>query len=122
MIVEMKEVFWYRGESLILRNINWLVRTGEHWAIIGLNGSGKTSLLNMINGYIFPSKGEVTVLGKRFGACDLRELRKSIGWVSSSLQENLYVNESVLEIVLSGKFASIGLYDKPEEEDVSRAS
>ncbi len=121
MIVEMKEVFWYRGESLILRNINWLVRTGEHWAIIGLNGSGKTSLLNMINGYIFPSKGEVTVLGKRFGACDLRELRKSIGWVSSSLQENLYVNESVLEIVLSGKFASIGLYDKPEEEDVSRA-
>ena len=118
----MKDVSWRRDSSYILKNINWTVSPGEHWAVIGLNGSGKTSLLKMINGYILPSEGEVTVLGKKFGTYDLRELRKSIGWVSSSLQEALYPNETVEEIVLSGKFASIGLYDKPGKDDPAKAA
>ena len=117
----MKNVFLVRDDFYILKNINWIVKQGEHWSIIGLNGSGKTSLLKIISGYIFPSKGEVSVLGKKFGAFDLRELRKSIGWVSSSLQEALYSNETVENIVISGKFASIGLYEEPQEEDMIRA-
>ena len=43
-------------------------------------------MLNMINGYIFPFKGEVAILGRRSGLCDLRELREPVGWESSSLQ------------------------------------
>ncbi|HEX3032587.1 MAG TPA: ATP-binding cassette domain-containing protein, partial [Bacillota bacterium] len=46
-----------------------------------------------------------------------RELRKEIGWVSSSLQERLYVNETAEEIVLSGWFSTIGLYDTPDAAD-----
>lgn len=121
-VISLKNVSWQRNGSLILKNINWTVHHGEHWAVIGLNGSGKTSLLNMLNGYVFPSRGEVTVLGLKFGSCDLRDLRKSIGWVSSSLQESLHVNENVVDIVLSGKFASIGLYDSVERKDRIRAS
>jgi iron complex transport system ATP-binding protein len=117
MIIEMENVSWRRGSNNILQNINWRVEQGEHWAVMGLNGSGKTTLLNIINGYIYPSSGEVTVLGKRFGKCNLQELRKEIGWVSSSLQENLYKNETALEIVLSGKNATIGLVHTPEKED-----
>ncbi len=117
MIISMKNVSLKKDETLILKNINWEVKQKENWILLGLNGSGKTSLLNIINGYYFPYKGEVTVLGKEFGKYDLRELRKSIGWVSSSLQESLYLNESALEIVLSGKFASIGLYDRTDEND-----
>jgi len=116
----MQNVSLRRDEFYLLKNINWNVNTGEHWAIIGLNGSGKTSLLKIITGYILPSSGEVTVLGKKFGTYDLRELRKSIGWVSSSLQDALYPNENVLEIVASGKFASIGLYESPSEEDLKQ--
>lgn len=122
VIVEMKDVSWRRDGSHILKNINWRIDSSEHWAIIGLNGSGKTSLLNLIAGFIFPSAGELTVLGKKFGSCDLRELRKSIGWVSSSLQENLLVYERVEDIVLSGKFASIGLYDTIRRRDTTRAA
>lgn len=122
MIVNIKNVSWHRNGTYILKNINWKVQAGEHWAIIGLNGSGKTSLLKIITGYIYPSEGEVEVLDKKFGSFDLRELRKSIGWVSSSLQEALYVNETVEDIVLSGKFASIGLYDIPEKEDIKQAN
>ncbi len=120
-VVHMQGVSWRREESCILSDINWRVEPGEHWAIVGLNGSGKTSLLNMITGYIFPSEGEVSVLGREFGAYDLRELRKSIGWVSSALQERLLTSETVGEIVLSGKFASIGLYDKTNKKDLERA-
>ncbi|MEW9122427.1 MAG: ABC transporter ATP-binding protein [Thermotaleaceae bacterium] len=121
MVIELKEVSFIRDKKYILKDVNWSVSPGEHWAILGLNGSGKTSLLNMINGYHFPSEGEIAVLGKVFGKFDLRELRKSIGWVSSSLQEKLYMNESVTDIVLSGKFASIGLYERTEEIDREKA-
>lgn len=118
MIIHMKDVFWIADSKYILRDINWDVKKGEHWAIVGLNGSGKTSLLNIINGYAWPSKGEVSVLGKDFGKYDIRELRKKIGWVSSSLQEKFYTTETAEEIVLSGKFATIGLYDKPKKKDI----
>ncbi len=63
----------------------------------------------------------MSVLGKRFGEFDLRELRKSIGWVSTSLQQKLYGGETALKIVLSGKFATIGLYDRTGLEDMDKA-
>lgn len=121
MIIQMANVTYHKEQSNILQQVNWTVRSGEHWAIMGLNGSGKTTLLNMINGYIWPTQGEISVLGNPFGTIDLRELRKSIGWASSSLQERFYVNETTAEIVLSGKFATIGLYDQPKAQDVEQA-
>ncbi len=118
----MKGVCWWREKSCILSDIDWEVKRGEHWAVLGLNGSGKTTLLNIVTGYIYPSAGEVKVLGKMFGGYDLRELRKSIGWVSSSLLERLITNESVTDIILSGQFASIGLYEKPGSKVRKRAA
>lgn len=117
LIINMKNVFWKNGNRNILKKINWTVKQGEHWAILGLNGSGKTSLLNLINGYIWPSKGMVSVLGNNFGEYDIRELRKSIGMVSSYLQEKFYTIETAEEIILSGKFATIGLYNRISLKD-----
>ncbi len=117
LIINMKNVYWKNGNRYILKKINWTVKQGEHWAILGLNGSGKTSLLNLINGYIWPSKGTVSVLGKNFGEYDIRELRKSIGMVSSYLQEKFYTTETAEEIILSGKFATIGLYNRISFKD-----
>lgn len=121
MIIDIQNVSWDRDNKSILQNINWTVRKGEHWCLLGLNGSGKTTLLNMINGYIWPSEGRMSVLGKTFGEFDLRELRKSIGWVSTALQQKLYGSETALKIVLSGKFATIGLYDQTDTEDLGKA-
>ena len=120
-VIDMKNVSLVPGSRFILRDINWEVNSGEHWAVIGLNGSGKTTLLNTITGYLWASKGEISVLGKQFGRYDIRELRKQIGWASSSLQEKFYVNETSEEIVLSGKYATIGLYEKPDPKYVRRA-
>ncbi|MCR8632654.1 ABC transporter ATP-binding protein [Paenibacillus radicis (ex Xue et al. 2023)] len=120
-VIEMNNVSWKREHKTLLHQVNWHVNKGEHWAILGLNGSGKTTLLNMINGYIWPTNGEVSVLGHLFGTFDLRELRKSIGWVSTSLQEKLYGSDRTQTVVLSGKFATIGLYDVATSEDHERA-
>ena len=107
---------------MILNGVNWQVENGEHWIILGLNGSGKTTLLNLINGYIFPVYGgSANVLGYQFGNCPIADLRKHIGWISNSLAQNIPVNDTPLEIILSGKFASIGLWDKVSDEDVSKA-
>ncbi|WP_081735177.1 ABC transporter ATP-binding protein [Paenibacillus gorillae] len=121
MIIDIHNACWERNDEMILKDVDWQVKNGEHWCLLGLNGSGKTTLLNMINGYIWPTKGQIEVLGKKFGEYDLRELRKSIGWVSTSLQQKLYGSEKALNIVLSGKFATIGLYDQTNEEDKEQA-
>ncbi|MFB9274890.1 ABC transporter ATP-binding protein [Cohnella cellulosilytica] len=116
-MIEVANLSWRRDRKTLLHNVNWTVNKGEHWAILGLNGSGKTTLLNMINGYLWPTQGTVSVFDSPFGTVDLRELRKSIGWVSSSLQEKLHGGDKAQSVVLSGKFASIGLYDEPTKED-----
>ncbi|WP_060680089.1 ABC transporter ATP-binding protein [Virgibacillus halodenitrificans] len=112
-ILKIKHVSWLREKTAILQDINWSVAKGEHWSILGLNGSGKTTLLNMINGYIWPTSGEICVLEHPFGKTDLRELRKKIGWVSSSLQERIGGTELAENVVISGEYASIGLYEQP---------
>jgi iron complex transport system ATP-binding protein len=122
-VIQIKNVHWNRERQPILDDISWDVRKGEHWAIVGLNGSGKTSLLNIITGYQWPSSGEVHVLGEQLGGVDLRELRKSIGWVSNSLGERYQgrPRDTAYEVVISGKFASIGLYEEFSTKDKETA-
>ncbi len=121
MIIELEAASCFIEDKQLLRGIDWVVRPGEHWAVMGLNGSGKTSLLNLINGYVPLSSGAMRVLGRRYGAYDWRRLRKSIGFISSSIQEKFYDGETALEIVLGGIFSTIGLYDAPRKRDLSRA-
>lgn len=75
----------------------------------------------MISGNLWPSKGTLTVLGKVFGATSIPDLTKRIGWVSQTLQERLPRNETAERIVLSGKFASIGIYQTYSEADLEKA-
>lgn len=122
MIIDLQNVSYRKNGKTILDGINWQVEAGEHWIILGLNGSGKTTLLNLINGYIFPAfGGSANVLGYQFGNCPIADLRKHIGWISNSLSQNIPVNETPLDIILSGKFASIGLWDEVREEDIAKA-
>ncbi|MFG6120172.1 ABC transporter ATP-binding protein [Thalassobacillus sp. B23F22_16] len=122
-IISLKGIEWKQKEKTILTTVSWDIEKGEHWALLGLNGSGKTSLLNMITGYQWPTNGEVNVLGCRFGETNILELRKSIGWVSTSLEERFkhHGGETAIEVVLSGKHATIGIYDEITPTDRKRA-
>lgn len=120
----MQNVHLRRGQKTIIEDVNWEVKSGEHWAIIGMNGAGKTALLNLVCGYLYPTKGTIQVFDKQFGHYPLSELRKQIGWVSLSFSEKMrhHLDNSGMQIVLSGKFASIGLYEQPSEGDIQKAS
>src|SRR5580658_1179084 len=79
-----------RDGTTILDRVTWTVRAGEHWVILGANGSGKTSLLSALSGYLTPTTGEVEVLGERYGSSDWRELRRAIGIVSSAIRQMMH--------------------------------
>jgi len=119
--VVLDGVSFLRNRRVILDRIDWRVDPHDHWVVLGANGSGKTTLLQILAGYVWPSRGHVTVLGERFGETDLRELRKRIGWVGSFLGVQFPPAQRPLDLIVSGKFASIGIYESPREEDYSRA-
>ncbi|MEU9644287.1 ATP-binding cassette domain-containing protein [Streptomyces sp. NPDC048188] len=71
-------------DQLILDGVDWTVRPGEHWALLGANGAGKTTLLRLLGALMHPTTGTVEVLGSRLGRVDVRELRARIGHVGSA--------------------------------------
>ncbi|EFF88395.1 ABC transporter, ATP-binding protein [Streptomyces sp. e14] len=74
----------FTSDQVILDGVDWTVRPGEHWALLGANGAGKTTLLRLLGALMHPTTGTVEVLGGRLGRIDVRELRARIGHVTSA--------------------------------------
>lgn len=110
-----------RGRVTILDRIDWRVERGEHWAILGANGSGKTSLLKCLMGYLSPTSGNISLLGRRYGKCDWRDLRLRVGMVTSAFASAIPPAELALETVISGKFAQLDLWSSPTRADRAAA-
>jgi iron complex transport system ATP-binding protein len=108
-------------EAVILDRIDWRVARGEHWSILGANGSGKTSLLRALTGYLPPTAGAIRVLGETYGRFDWRELRTRIGLVSSSVHQMMEDGETALKAVVSGRYAQIGYWGAMRPEDLRTA-
>jgi iron complex transport system ATP-binding protein len=111
-----------RDGTVILNDVSWRVQRGEHWVILGANGSGKTSLLNALTGYLMPTAGEISLLGETYGQSDWRELRKKIGLVSSSVRQMMSDGEPALETVASGKYAMIDFWGRVTRTEKAEAS
>ena len=110
--LDLREVTYSLNGTRILDSVSWRVDPGEHWAILGPNGAGKTTLLKIVCGYLWPNAGgEVYRRGETH--LDLGRLRRSIGWVTSTLADEIPAREPVLETVVSGKYAQIGLLEYP---------
>ncbi len=120
-ILEISNLRIDRGDTLILNNVNWKVQPGEHWVILGANGSGKTSLLSALTGYLMPTAGEISLLGETYGQSDWRELRKQIGLVSSSVRQMMADDEPALETVASGKYAMIDFWGQLRRAEKAEA-
>ncbi|WP_314574778.1 ABC transporter ATP-binding protein [Enterococcus gilvus] len=120
-ILSFENVQFVRQQNVLLQDIDWRIKAGEDWAVLGLNGAGKSLMLNMISGNLWPSSGKLTVLGEVFGRTSIPDLTKRIGWVSQSLQERIHREELAEWIVLSGKFASIGIYQQVSDDEMKEA-
>ncbi|MBI5769761.1 MAG: ATP-binding cassette domain-containing protein [Verrucomicrobia bacterium] len=120
-ILEVSGLRVERGATAILRGLDWRVARGEHWVILGPNGSGKTSLLKSLTGFLSPTAGEIAVLGQRYGASDWRELRFHLGVVTSSFVAAIPPAEVALDTVVSGKFAQLDLWHAGTRADRAAA-
>jgi molybdate transport system ATP-binding protein len=114
-LVSMRDVMVRYGKTVILRDVNWIVRDGESWALLGPNGSGKTTLLSLITGdHPQVYANEVTVFGRRRGTGEsMWDLRKRIGSVSPELQVHFDDRMTCLEVVESGFNDTVGLFENP---------
>jgi len=102
-----------RGDTHILRGLDWTIAPGEHWVVLGANGCGKTSLLAALTGTLSPTAGEIAVLGSTYGRTDWRELRKRVGFVSNALTRAIEADEPALHVVASGPDALLNLWHPP---------
>ena len=120
-VLQVEKLHIRRGDTVILDDVCWSVEHGQHWVILGANGSGKTSLLSALLGYLTPTDGSIRLLGRSFGHADWRALRKRIGLVSSSVRQMMADEEPALETVMSGKFTMIDLWGRGTRNDRQRA-
>lgn len=120
-ILQLENVSTRRGGVQILQSVSWTVQPGEHWVILGANGSGKSSLLSALGGYLSPTEGRIRVLGREFGATDWRELRKRIGIVAAAIGQQMHNEDTALEIVIGGEQAMIGTWGRTDPKVAGRA-
>ena len=107
----------YRDYRPVIRDLDWTIRRGEHWAVLGPNGSGKSTLLSLIYGDLHPALGgEIARSGWEKGA-RVEDWKRRVGWLSPELQADHYLAKSIEEIVISGRYASIGLNEPPTRAD-----
>lgn len=121
-VLDVRGLRMERGRTVILDDVGFSIAPGEHWALIGPNGSGKTSLLSALTGYLSPTAGSIAVLDQVYGESDWRDLRLKVGVVSSSIRHLMAESETVLESVVSGKYAMIDYRDRVSGADRTRAA
>jgi iron complex transport system ATP-binding protein len=109
-------------EAVILHEVNWRVERGQHWVILGANGSGKTSLLSALTGYLMPSSGEIRIGNAQFGANDWRDVRRSVGLVSSSLGHRIEPEQTAFEIIASGRHAQLNNWGRVPVSEAKQAA
>ncbi|AFZ68685.1 ATP-binding cassette domain-containing protein [Deinococcus peraridilitoris] len=109
LLVEIEEADVYLNDVRVLREVNWHLRTHEHWALVGPNGAGKSSLARLIAGEVHPAVGARV---RRFGLsprATLTERRRLIGLISAEEQARHKRDVSGATVVASGFFGSVGV-------------
>lgn len=122
-LVSMKNVSVIRSGKRIIDELTWDVHLNQRWVVIGPNGAGKSTLLSLLSSYLYPSSGELIVLGQMFGKSDITELKTRVGMTSASLLALIPEDENVEDIVLSSAYAVFGRWrEEYDPWDESRSA
>ncbi|MFD0794405.1 ATP-binding cassette domain-containing protein [Mucilaginibacter litoreus] len=111
-IVSMANVHIRYGDKLVLNNINWNIKQGERWALLGHNGAGKSTLLSLINGDNPQAYANNIVLfdKKRGSGESIWDIKSKIGFVSPELYQYFPTDNSCLQVIESGFYDTLGLF------------
>lgn len=103
--IEFKNVwFAYEGENWILKDISFVIEPGQSIALVGRTGSGKTTIINLINRFYEIQKGEILLDGINIKDINLRSLRSKVGIIlqdpfifAKSIKDNIQLNENLTD-------------------------
>ncbi|NOI07974.1 molybdate ABC transporter ATP-binding protein ModF [Vibrio alginolyticus] len=123
-IFELKNGTVEYTDKKIFTDLNWRIDKGQHWQVKGPNGCGKSTLLGLIFGdHPQCYSNDIDIFGKKRGTGEtIWEIKQHIGMVSSALHLQYRVNCSALEVILSGFYDSIGLYNQPTRKEMDIAN
>ncbi|GIG25841.1 ABC transporter ATP-binding protein [Cellulomonas denverensis] len=122
-VLDLQDVSIRRGTTTILDGLSWRVREGERWVVLGRNGAGKTTMLQIAAGRMHPTSGTAELLGSRLGRVDVFELRPRIGLASAALAERIPGGEQVRDVVITAAYGVTGRWRETYEEvDEARAA
>ena len=111
-----------RDGNTIVNNLNWEVTSDQRWIILGANGAGKTSVLDMASGWDVPTSGQVTVLDEDLASADSEWLRPRVGYASSSMAKRIPPTETVSDAVITAAYAAAERRGEQFEDlDIRRA-
>lgn len=123
LVARISEAVVNRGGKEILGPISFDLHEGQRWVILGPNGAGKSTILKLLATEIFPSKGSVELLGHQLGRVDVFDLRTRIGVCASMKHEQIPLDESVKDVVLTAAYAVLGRWNESYDLwDESRAA
>ena len=119
-LIQFKNVTVRFGKKTVLQHINWTIKKGDFWQLIGKNGSGKTTLLSMLTGENPKGYGqELYLFGKKKGSGEsIWDIKKNIGYFTPAMTDKFTGYHTIENMILSGFNDSIGLYLKPTESQL----
>ncbi|GAA3823165.1 ABC transporter ATP-binding protein [Cellulomonas soli] len=122
-VLDLQAVTIRRGATTILDELSWTVREGERWVVLGRNGAGKTTMLQVASGRMHPTHGTAALLGETLGRVDVFELRPRIGLSSAALADRIPSGETVRDVVLTAAYGVTGRWREGYEQvDEQRAA
>ena len=116
-LVRISNATIYRDYRPVIRDLNWTLLPGEHWAVLGANGSGKSTLLSLIYGDLHPALGGTIERAGLAAGDRIEDWKRRVAWVSPELQADHFAAHSLEEVVISGRYASVGLNAPPTVAD-----
>jgi iron complex transport system ATP-binding protein len=105
--IDLRGVTVRRDGTAILDSVAWRVERGERWVVLGPNGSGKTTMVQVASARLWPTEGSVCILGASLGRVDVRSLRPRIALVSGAVVRQLRSDLPARDVVASGRHAAL---------------
>ena len=119
MSIEVKNLRFRYGARPVIGDVSFTAEKGELLAVLGPNGVGKSTLFRCLLGFLKPVGGEILVDGKELGAYSRRELAKKIAYIPQS--HSPAFDHTVLDSVLMGMTAQLGVFEQPGQAQREKA-
>jgi len=127
--IEAQDLCVTRQGTHILSGVNCVLPRGTYTAVLGPNGCGKTTFARCLTGQVFITSGTLRVLGETLGRTHIQKLRQRIGLVNPTTDSQGHhvtgavvdAHLSTTDAVITGYFATVGLYDPYTGAQLARA-